>query len=80
MPERETESIGSDNQVGGSHYKNLWCDPATYAEKNELTPLEFSVIKYVTRHRSKNGLEDLKKAKHFLEMLIQHNYEKEASK
>lgn len=61
-------------QHGGDHYKKLKVQPIEYAHKNNLDPCEFSVIKYVTRHRSKNGLEDLKKAMHFLQMEMMFVY------
>ncbi len=58
------------SQEGGSHYKGFPIQPIDYAEENKLTATEFSIVKYVTRHRTKNGLEDLKKAMHFLQMLF----------
>lgn len=60
-----------DTQVGGSHYKDLKIQPVEYILENNIPYVEGCVIKYVTRWRSKNGVEDLRKAKHFLEILIQ---------
>lgn len=65
-----------DEQVGGDHYKNLAIQPVNYITKNGLGYLEGNIIKYVTRHKHKNGLEDLLKAKHYLEMAI-NNYERD---
>lgn len=59
-------------QVGGSHYKDLAIQPVEYCQRNGLGFCESSVVKYVTRWRSKgNGVEDLKKAKHFIDLLIE---------
>ena len=61
-------------QIGGSHYKNLAIQPMEYAYKNHLDPLQFSVVKYVTRFRDKAGKQDLEKAKHCIDMLIEMEY------
>lgn len=58
-------------QVQGTHYKSLAIQPVEYIHKNKLGFCEGSVVKYVTRWREKNGLEDLKKAKHFIELLME---------
>ena len=59
------------DQEGGDHYKSLPIQPMEYGMANGLDPLQFSILKYVTRFRNKNGIADLKKAKHCLEMLIE---------
>ncbi|MCX2780410.1 DUF3310 domain-containing protein [Microbulbifer thermotolerans] len=59
-----------DVQVGGDHYKNLAIQPVEYIHANNLGFCEGNVIKYVTRWRNKNGIKDLEKAKHFLDLLI----------
>lgn len=59
-------------QVGGSHYKELPIQPVEYIFMNGIGYFEGNVIKYVSRWRSKGGLADLKKAKHYLEMLIEY--------
>ena len=58
-------------QVGGSHYKNKKIQPIDYIMNNELGFCEGNVVKYITRYRDKNGLEDLKKAKQYIEFLIE---------
>ena len=58
-------------QVGGDHYSKLAIQPVTYINANGLSYLQGNVIKYVTRYKDKNGLQDLKKAKHYVEMLIE---------
>jgi len=65
-----------DKQVGGAHYKDLAIQPAEYNTKNNIGFLEGNVIKYVTRWRSKNGIQDLEKAIHNIELLIEFNQEK----
>lgn len=65
-------------QVGGSHYKDLPIQPVEYILKNNIPFIEGSVIKYVSRWRSKNGVEDLQKARHFLDILITNEENKNA--
>lgn len=64
-----------DTQEGGSHYKEYKIQPIEFIHANNIPYMEANIIKYVVRHRNKNGLEDLKKAKHYLEMLIELDYE-----
>jgi|TARA_R110000803_G_scaffold37741_1_gene81419 hypothetical protein len=61
-----------DLQVGGSHYKNLAIQPITFIQKNNLGYCEGAAIKYLTRWREKGGVEDLRKAKHYIDFLIEH--------
>lgn len=60
-----------DVQVGGNHYKDLRIQPVEYIHQNGIGFIEGSVIKYVTRWRAKGGIADLKKARHFLDLLIE---------
>lgn len=60
-----------DVQIGGNHYKKMKIQPMRFAMENTLDALQFSVVKYVTRFRDKNGVADLEKAKHCIDMLIQ---------
>lgn len=65
----------NDRQVGGAHYRSPiqhW----DYVLANDIPYLEAQIIKYVTRHRKKNGLQDLEKAQHFLEKLIEEERSK----
>ena len=62
-------------QVGGSHYQ-LPIQPVDYIVKNELGYREGNAIKYITRHKNKNGKEDLTKAIHYLQMIIEE-YDKD---
>ncbi len=52
------------------HYSKNKIQPIDYILANKLDFCEGNVVKYVTRYKHKNGLEDLKKAKHYLELLI----------
>jgi len=63
-----------DKQVGGSHYKKMKIQPSKFVIENELLFPEGNVIKYICRHRFKNGKEDLEKAVHFIEMIIERDY------
>lgn len=71
------EAIGRDEkgvnqaQVGGSHYKDKAIQPWDYIVSNGLGYLEGNIVKYVSRYKEKNGLEDLKKARHYLDKLIE---------
>jgi hypothetical protein len=58
-------------QVGGDHYRKLKIQPIEYALANNLGICEHAVVKYVSRWKDKNGVEDLRKAIHYIEMLIQ---------
>ena len=60
-----------NTQIGGSHYKDLPIQPVEFIERNNLGFCAGNVIKYVCRYKNKNGIEDLKKAKHYLELLIE---------
>lgn len=60
-----------DVQVGGSHYKDCPIQPIEFIHANGLGYVEGAVVKYVTRWKYKNGVEDLKKARHFLDLLIE---------
>jgi len=64
-----------EKQVGGDHYKNLPIQPIEFILKNSLTYAEGNVVKYVTRHRFKNGDEDIRKAIHYLEIILENVYD-----
>jgi hypothetical protein len=61
-----------ETQIGGKHYKSLGIEPVEYILANQIGFCEGNIIKYVSRYGNKNGIEDLYKAKHYLEILIQH--------
>jgi hypothetical protein len=66
----DTKPKSLDMQVGGGHYKDLLIQPAEYVYVNKLGYHEGAVVYYVTRWKEKNYLEDLEKAKHHIQILI----------
>ena len=58
-------------QVGGNHYKDMVIQPFEYIHKNGIGFAEGCAIKYLSRWRAKGGIEDLRKARHFIDMLIE---------
>lgn len=60
-----------DTQEGGDHYKLMKIQPVEYILANNIGFAEGSIIKYVSRWKNKNGIQDLKKARHFLDILIE---------
>jgi hypothetical protein len=65
-------------QVGGDHYKKMAIQPVEFIRANNIGYFEGNVIKYVCRHQNKDGLRDLKKARHYLDMLIEWEEKKAA--
>jgi len=61
-------------QVGGVHYKQMPLQPVEFIFKNRIPFLEGNVIKYTCRHLSKGGVEDLMKARHYLDMVAEYVY------
>ena len=72
----QQEVKATDTQVGGDHYTKLAIQPMRYSMENGLDALQYTVIKYVTRFRDKAGIEDLEKAKHCIDMLIEFEINK----
>ena len=66
-------------QIGGTHYSTMQIQPIEYIHANNVPFLEGNIIKYIMRHKKKNGVQDLEKAKHYLEILIQLDYGKHSS-
>ena len=66
-----------DKQVGGGHYKQYAIQPAQFALANNLDYAQSNAIKYIVRHKDKNGVQDLDKAIHYIELLKQHHYKGE---
>ena len=67
-------------QVGGKHYIKYKIQPSKFVVENKLLYPEGSVIKYILRHQDKGGKQDLEKAKHFIDMIIERDYEEEQEK
>lgn len=58
-------------QVGGDHYKGMAIQPMEYSMANGLDACQHTIVKYVSRFREKGGIQDLEKARHVLDMLIE---------
>ena len=72
--EPEFDIPAHERQIGGDHYTQLGIQPADYAIANGFNYYECLVLRYLSRHRKKNGKQDLKKAIHCLELLIENEY------
>jgi hypothetical protein len=73
LREWEETPKASEIQVAGSHYKKFKIQPAEFCYKNNIPYLEATAIKYLCRWRDKNGVEDLMKAKHFIDLLLEYH-------
>lgn len=71
----EKAETALDVQVGGGHYKDLAIQPVEYSMKNNLNYCQANIVKYATRYKDKNGVEDLKKIKHYVDLIIELEYE-----
>jgi len=67
-----------DSQVGGNHYKSFKIQPVEFIHINGLGYIAGNIIKYVCRYKSKNGIEDLRKARHYIDMLIESELKEQA--
>ena len=63
-----------DKQIGGSHYQKYKIEPSKFVIENELLYPEGCAIKYIIRHRDKGKKQDILKAIHFLEMILERDY------
>lgn len=63
--------VANDEQIGGRHYIEKAIQPWDFIVKNDLGYLEGCIIKYVSRYKEKGGVEDLIKASHYLDKLIE---------
>ena len=69
-----------DKQVGGNHYKDMAIQPSEFVNKNKMLFAEGNAIKYICRHNNKGGKQDLEKAKHYIDMIIERDYGDETQK
>lgn len=69
MSDAPTPALG--RQEGGRHYADMAIQPVEFIHANSIPYFEGNVIKYVSRWRNKNGVADLLKAKHYIELLIE---------
>lgn len=68
------EQEQKEKQIGGNHYLNKSIQPIDYIMENKLGFCEGNVVKYVTRHKEKNGAEDIRKAIHYLRFILASDY------
>ena len=74
MPRDNVEEKASERQVGGTHYRDMPIQPTEIAVRNELGWCESNAIKYILRHSTKHGKQDILKAIHYLELLMEYHY------
>ena len=75
MKKKVLNSSSSYNkQIGGSHYQGMSIQPSQFVIENKMLFPEGSAIKYICRHSKKDGKQDLLKAIHFIEMIIERDY------
>ena len=63
-----------EKQVGGKHYRSMKIQPAHFINENKLLFAEGNAIKYICRHSTKGGIQDIDKAIHYLEMVKERDY------
>jgi hypothetical protein len=63
-----------DKQIGGSHYRKMRIQPSEFINKNNLPFAEGNAIKYICRHKHKGERQDLEKAKHYIDMILERDY------
>lgn len=73
-PDTPPDSPALDRQEGGRHYKDFTIQPVEFCYRNDIPYMEATAIKYLCRHRNKGRAEDLHKAKHFIDLLLQMEY------
>lgn len=73
--EEMSKTSANEKQVGGKHYK-IAIEPWDFILANDLGFLEGNAIKYIVRHKQKNGIQDISKAIHYLEKLKEHELER----
>jgi len=66
-----------DIQHGGSHYKDKKIQPIEYITANNLDFCQGNIVKYVTRHKDKNGAEDIRKVIHYAQFILKFEYGEE---
>ena len=62
-------------QIGGAHYKKYKIQPSLFINENKILFAEGNAIKYICRHQDKGKKEDLLKAIHYIQMIIERDYE-----
>ncbi len=73
-PDYAIPAPATATQIGGAHYRQLVIQPAEFSEKNGLSFLEGCIVKRICRYRRKDGAQDLLKARHEIDLLMQFHY------
>jgi hypothetical protein len=71
---KECGTTATKTQVGGDHYKEMKIQPIDFIVENEIPFREANAIKYIVRHAKKNGAQDIRKAIHYLQMILEKQY------
>jgi hypothetical protein len=74
MSEGSNGTKASDIQIGGDHYKTMAIQPSTFIVQNGLGWYGGNAVKYICRHGIKGGSSDIKKAIHYLNLLLEEEY------
>lgn len=61
-------------QIGGSHYREMKVQPIEYIMANDMDYCEGAIVKYISRHRQKGGPDDIRKIKHYCDLILQMEY------
>ena len=72
------KGVALSTQEGGNHYKDFPIQPIEFITKNGLSFAQGNVIKYICRYKAKNGLQDLKEARHYIDLMIELEYGNQA--
>ena len=72
---KKTTYNSLEDQIGGKHYRKMKIQPAEFINENKLLFAEGNAIKYICRHQSKGKAEDIEKAMHYLEMILERDYD-----
>jgi hypothetical protein len=78
VPEGNALAPSLKEQVGGDHYRKLKIQPAQFVHANNIGYLEGSIIYYATRHKDKNGADDIRKIIHTCELILELEYGEKA--
>jgi Protein of unknwon function (DUF3310) len=73
-PYNERVPLPSEQQVGGDHYKDMKIQPLDFIHANDLGFLEGNALKYICRHKAKGGAQDVRKAIHYLQLILEKTY------
>ena len=68
-----------EDQIGGKHYRSMKIQPAEFINENKLLFAEGNAIKYICRHSAKGKRQDIEKAIHYLEMILERDYDADTS-